>query len=210
MENLILYLSIVFATIYGIWFRSDKGDNLGSVMKITPMILLMIFAGQNHAPWLIILALFFSTLGDLSLSRIGERAFIMGLASFAIAHVMYIFLFIAKFHALNWLVFILILLLAISTFFWLLPFVGKLKFPVMLYIIIISLMAITAFSSSYSWGLKFGVIAFVLSDTLLSIRIFRVQNETNMLNVLVWVFYFGGQVLITIGAMNLLSIFVRA
>ena len=130
----------------------------------------------------ILMALFFSWLGDtlLLLEQKDALYFILGLASFLLAHIMYILFFLRVRRAApikkSWNIFIAIVISIYSSllFLFLRPHLGDLKIPVGCYAIVISLMllcAIHAFNKPVSiagyWCIA-GAVLFVISDSLLA------------------------------------------
>ncbi len=130
----------------------------------------------------ILIALFFSWLGDvlLLLEQKDALYFILGLASFLLAHIMYILFFLRVRRAAAvkkpWNAFSIVAISIYSTllFLFLRPHLGDLKIPVCCYAIVISLMllcAIHAFSKPCSiagyWCIA-GAVLFVVSDSLLA------------------------------------------
>ena len=130
---------------------------------------------------LTLLALIFSWLGDVFLmyENISSNYFIIGLASFLTAHLLYSIVFIRyrntdipkKF----WVVFILLLLYGSILFFLLKAQLGTLLIPVILYIFMILMMALSAYGrkgrvnlQSYTW-VFIGALFFIASDSFLAI-----------------------------------------
>ncbi len=89
----------------------------------------------------------------------------------------------------------LVVLFALSTERWLIPHTGALKWPVRVYVVLISLMGLTALGLT---GVPFalvGALAFMASDTILAIQLFRMKEESRLqipASVLLWLFYAGG------------------
>jgi uncharacterized membrane protein YhhN len=130
----------------------------------------------------ILIALFFSWLGDLLLLLEQKDAlyFIPGLASFLLAHIMYILFFLRVRRAApakkSWNIFITAAVSIYSSllFLFLRPHLGDLKIPVGCYAIVISLMllcTIHAFNKTDGiagyWCIA-GAVFFVISDSLLA------------------------------------------
>jgi uncharacterized membrane protein YhhN len=127
---------------------------------------------------LIIAGLLFSLAGDVFLMRPSDR-FIAGLVSFLIAHVLYIAAFVTD--------------AGVATFWWVIPFliygaivyaflaahVGKLRVPVIIYMVAILIMAWQAAGRWYDMRetgrlLAFiGAVLFVISDSVLALNRFR-------------------------------------
>jgi uncharacterized membrane protein YhhN len=97
-----------------------------------------------------------------------------------------------------------IICLALSTEYWLAPFTGGMKWPVRIYVILIAVMGVTALSLPL--GREFaliGVFAFIASDTLLAIQLFRLAKNSSWqtpTSICLWVLYVSGQLGIFIGA----------
>ncbi|MCW8842416.1 MAG: lysoplasmalogenase [Rhodobacteraceae bacterium] len=194
------------ALLYAAWFCYRGPSNLKTVVKAVPMLAFAVGAVATFGHPLIILALLASALGDIAISRPGERAFLVGLVSFAVAHLFYILRFwgLVGFEgvvALPWAAG-LVVLFALSTERWLIPHTGGLKGPVRVYVVLISLMGLTALGLT---GVPFalvGALAFMASDTILAIQLFRMKEESRLqipASVLLWLFYAGGQLAIVIG-----------
>lgn len=134
----------------------------------------------------IIFALFFSWLGDVLLMfhQDEQLFFLLGLSSFLVAHVFYIF-FYHKIRVREKIDGRLPLLLIVAAYFTgimalLLPYLGDMKVPVLIYAIVISCMLLLAMHVIYSavrgagiWMMT-GAVLFVISDTLLAINKFYV------------------------------------
>jgi uncharacterized membrane protein YhhN len=135
---------------------------------------------RNFQDKLMLIAFFFSMLGDTFLMFQGEKYFMFGLGSFLITHLYYIFVFSCNRLKMN-------LLARISLFAFSLIMLSVLKnnvnksllIPILVYMITITIMAITASerntnSASYKLAL-IGAILFVLSDSLIAINEFVVK-----------------------------------
>jgi alkenylglycerophosphocholine hydrolase len=151
---------------------------LTALTKATPIIMLAWLAwrrlGQHLITW-ISLALMFSACGDVLLALPLQHGFMLGLASFACAHLCYCLGFSRY---LRWqtykLSYLLILTLGVGIVLNLvLPHVGALYWPVMVYMCVISLMALSAIGASrQAFYLPLGALLFVVSDALLAINKF--------------------------------------
>lgn len=189
------------ALIYGGWFCHRPPSLLRSVVKTVPIASLAILAAQSGAPIALVLALALSALGDLALSRDGHRAFRLGLGSFALAHLAYIVLFLTLAGTAPPIVLALLLLAyAISTEVWLTPHTGDMRGPVRLYVVLITGMGLSAFALPGGLVLALiGAMAFMASDTLLAIQLFRLSPDSpwqSRFARALWVLYYGAQLLI--------------
>ena len=186
-----LWLSAGFAGLYGLRYTSAPVSWPRSAIKTVPLTALGI-AAASSGNLLLSLALFLSAIGDFALSRPGERAFLTGLVSFALAHVVYVALFLPAAHMPPLGVTVLLILLVASTSVWLLPHTGNLRVPVAGYVGLIGAMGIAA------WGqpdglVRAGATAFILSDLLLALETFR---NARGLSIPLWALYWLGQALI--------------
>lgn len=130
---------------------------------------------------IVLLALIFSLLGDILLMFVTNNTlfFTLGLASFLLAHIMYILVFkrIFLYKKSTLLVALLLLIYAYYLYTLLLPNLEDLLIPVILYMLVILCMALFAFARnpvnkiSYYFVL-IGAILFLISDSILSLNKF--------------------------------------
>ena len=161
------------------------------------------------AKW-VLLALVFSFGGDVLLmfQAKNEIFFLLGLASFLIAHIFYIVFF----HYVRvrenvksnpWLLVIVVVYYAVLIS-WLSPFLGEMKLPVRIYGIVISIMFMLAmhmFSIKNKIAGKWmiwGALLFVISDSVLAINEFYQPFEAA--NVIIMLTYGLAQLFIVKGA----------
>lgn len=155
---------------------------------LLPFLLYLVYTFEKFPTKNILLtALLFSWIGDIILmfADKGELYFIFGLVAFLISHIVYIVVFnkqlkteIYKNKAIFWMGvgFVLVYLIAMLTL--LLPSLGELKIPVVVYAMIISTMLLFAFKGSLHWRnpaniyVLLGAIVFVASDSILAINKF--------------------------------------
>lgn len=183
-----LFWTIACIDIVGLIF--DLGP-VHFVMKplLMPVLIFSIFLFKQNINWRnkITGALFFSFFGDILLLFEAKDPlfFIAGLSAFLVAHIFYISWFrqlslsrksLAKDHPY---VILIILAYAASLLYLLLPGLGELKFPVIIYACIISIMLYFSLCISYSiskftrYLIQAGTIFFVLSDSLLALNKFH-------------------------------------
>jgi len=167
---------------------------------------------------LIVLALFFSVLGDTFLMFTEQRAggvpfFLLGLGAFLLTHLAYAFAFglvqswregllrRAPWWAFPYLLFFTLFLM------WIWPGLPlDLRFPVILYsmaIIAMQLMAVNIGSEQgYGWRfLVIGALAFMFSDSLIAVNRF-LAGSVGIPMIRIWIMglYLGGQLLLVLGA----------
>jgi uncharacterized membrane protein YhhN len=195
----------------------------GSLAVFTKPLLLLflflaVFSAKNFkTKTLLLVALIFSWMGDVLLMFTEHAAhfFILGLIAFLISHVLYIVLFTkqAVSRPLNrkilllGVLFVLCYLAAFLTT--ILPYLGELQIPVIVYGLVISLMLVSAIKGALVWipranlMLLFGAIAFVASDSLLAFDKF--YSAFDYASVLIMLTYLIAQYLISIGILKLNS-----
>jgi uncharacterized membrane protein YhhN len=145
---------------------------------------------KSNIYWLVISALAMSWLGDILLIFQNQKPifFIAGLASFLIAHLIYTYLYskVKWDKPINPLLRsqklrhgLILTLTGLALVYILLPGLGDMKVPVMIYAAVLVTMVISAllrygYTSMKSFGLVFGgAILFMISDSLLAIDKFR-------------------------------------
>ena len=183
---------------------------LRSATKTLPLLSFAFAAYLSGAPVWLTAALFLSALGDLALSREGRAAFLYGLCSFALAHLLFIILFQSLGGGAIWSAFavapifaLALLVVSASSELWLAPYTGALRWPVRIYVILITLMGLAALALPPGYSVvALGAGLFILSDMILSIRLFRLPEgdpRARPAAVALWVSYIAGQVLILLG-----------
>jgi len=199
----ILYLLFLISFIAYLSTLSLRPYPLSYIAKIIPLICLMFlvinYLGYKKVKFLLA-GLVFSAAGDVLLDFKGSSLFVPGLSCFAIAHLMYILALWAKpdLKKKN-----LLLIAAFSGYgvvIWslLFPHLGEMLIPVTIYILLITLMGISASTGIMSSTLMIvGAALFVISDSVIAINmfLFKVHNSSFWIMVT----YFPAQFLITYG-----------
>lgn len=180
-------------------------NGLRSVVKTLAVGCLAVWAGLLGFGWLA-LALGASALGDLALSRPGERAFLAGMVAFGLAHLVYVGLFVAAGGLPRWdpaLLAVAVTLAAIG--FWLgrlyASQAGNLAWPVRGYVTLIVVMAVTAVfvpAGPGAWLIHAGALTFVVSDAILGQREFLRRSWPGQ-EIAIWAAYYIAQVLLFAG-----------
>jgi uncharacterized membrane protein YhhN len=156
----------------------------------------------------ILFALFFSLGGDIALMfQEKQKAFKAGLGLFVLAHVAYsvIFLILGSFSSWDALLAVLLVMAGVVFYRLIQPGLGTLKYPVIVYIVIISFMVSRAFSAFMSpvfsaqqaLMLAVGALLFYFSDMVLAANRFWRPWRYHRINL---VFYYSGQGLIALAA----------
>jgi len=159
------------ATIHKLPF---KGDFL---LKSLPILVLAFatwkFIGDETTRILLIAALLFSAAGDISLSFKGEKSFLLGIANFLVAHLVYIILFAQHSSTRSgaWWIYLLLAIFAIGMVVILLPKLGSMKIPVLVYISVIMVMGVYAnmWKGPNEKILLYGAMIFMASDAMIAI-----------------------------------------
>ncbi|UFH35169.1 lysoplasmalogenase [Flavobacterium acetivorans] len=161
-------------------------------------------------------ALTFSWIGDIILlfAERGELFFISGLIAFLISHLVYILLFNKqlkdrnkKNKAVYWIGVTVIIAYLFVMLTILLPSLGDLQLPVLVYAIVLSTMLLFAFKGFLSWKepansyVLLGAIIFVSSDSILAFDKFH--EPIAMSSFLIMVTYLTAQFLIVKGILKL-------
>lgn len=177
-----------------------------SIRKTLPVALFALAAFMGGGPMGLIMALGLSAVGDFALSREGDRAFLIGMLAFALAHLAYIYQMVlvgANVADLPLQIIAAFFTLAVSTEFWLIPYTRALKWPVRGYVVIIAMMGAMAMAlpAGYEWA-KTGAILFIVSDFILALEVF-VMGQGHHLKKLaskfVWAAYILAQASLVLG-----------
>lgn len=198
----ILVVSVLSALLYGVFFSNSSPSIARVVLKTAATALLTLWAYTAGAPLPIVIALAFSTVGDALLGASEEKFLLPGMAAFFVAHAAYVPLFwdqVAEARPALILIFQVVVTIGGALFIRsLLPWMEKaMRIPVMAYAVIILLMANAALRLDPSlWLATAGAIAFVASDTILAIELFRLKSDAPVKRLTaraIWFLYYGGQ-----------------
>lgn len=192
-------------------FRSDQRGILvykpaSTLLVILVALLSFLTPGSwpVYTLWILV-GLILSLGGDVALIFSSRRAFLAGLVLFLLAHVVYSVAFTVPngFHIQDLVVGAVLLILAVAVYLYLLPGLGAMRGPVILYITIISFMvnrAVStffgdAFTTTQAWLIALGATFFWLSDLVLAVNRFRRPFRAEPLGLFL---YYGGQLLIAL------------
>ena len=155
-------------------------------------------APQRRSPAIVlgVIALALSWLGDITL-----RWFVIGLACFLLAHIVYLVLFATRlaerrvrWWAAVYAVWLVVLLLILA------PHTGSLLIPVIAYGLVLSAMAMLA-SRCNRW-VAWGGALFVVSDSILAVNMFVPDVGIPLADFLIMVTYLAAQTLIVWGLLR--------
>ncbi len=215
---LILFLIVLAIHLAGIQLDNETMQ-YGSKPLLVPLLMgYFLFQPSTTASSLkkwILLALLFSWAGDILLIFVpkDDIFFLLGLASFLLAHIFYIIFF----HQVRvregvkgnpWLLVIVVIYYG-ALISWLSPYLLDMKIPVRIYGIVISFMFMLAMhmlfiknKQSGKWMLG-GALLFVISDSVLAINKFYTSFEGA--GIIIMLTYGLAQLFIVKGAINYIS-----
>lgn len=204
-------ISAAAALVYGLVLSGRPPSVVRMLVKTAAVGLLAVIALVAGAPWMLILALGFSALGDAFMAD-PDRFLPAGLTSFLVAHLLYIPLFLsfgnvgllmepARAAAVS-----ATLALALVLLRWLWPELGKLRPAVMAYVVAITGMVTTSFLlPAAMWPAMAGAVAFMASDAILAGELFRkakLFGSQRLTGWAVWFLYYAGQALIAYAVLD--------
>ena len=214
LPMLLLLGGAIVATTYLLVFSWNADGNWSrSIVKTISVTMLVLVGGAATAPWLALTGLALGATGDFCLSRPGKRAFLVGMAAFALGHLAYTALFLSwadpGFLAGSPMRLLLALGLALittATQSWLTPKAGELRGPVRGYVLVIATMGFAALAVPQP-GPTIGASLFLLSDLFLALRLFVYPSglPRRFLAVLLWPAYWLGQGFILLAALTLMN-----
>lgn len=201
----LFFVSIVMLTAFcHIWAKYHGQRRLVYVFKPLTMAFICLAAilGRSAFPYykgMIVTGLVFSTVGDVFLMLPMDR-FAAGMIAFTAAHVCYIAAFSPEVQTLSWWPAILIIACGGAFFIPISPKLGKLKVPVLIYILVILVMVWMAWERWSQTGRTGSILAavgaslFMISDAILAINRFREKFESaHALNLIT---YYAAQLMI--------------
>lgn len=200
-----LSVSVAAALIYGLSLQFRPSGALRTAVKTVSVGALAVLAWRSDAPLPLIAALALSAVGDAFLAGDPKRWLPAGLSAFLAAHIVYVvfFLEIGGLSVLatpswRWLGGAGALALGSGLVSWLWKDLGVLRPAVIAYALAISAMVAAAFSLPIARiSAMVGAVGFMLSDGVLSWRLFRWgERPAALADHLVWWLYFGGQLAI--------------
>lgn len=180
------------------------------------LILAVYFCGDFPSKRFLSIALTFSWMGDVVLlfADKAELYFIIGLVAFLISHSTYVILFSKQLrinssrnNAIFWTGITAIIVYLVVMFLLLLPTLGDLKIPVLIYAIVLSTMLLFAFKGYLKWSkpagtyIVSGAFLFVISDSILAFNKF--YEPIMFSSFLIMITYLIAQYLIVVGILKL-------
>lgn len=188
--------------LYWLGYAWRAPSRARTIVKALPMGILFAWlwvfsddVGDSPIPWVVL----FAWLGDILLSRPGERAFLFGMISFAIAHLFVIAMFFDLGISVQALRFgpalgVLGLAFFMAGLLW--ERTGALRYPVLGYVVIIAVMGVVGMAIATPSGrvnetILWAVALFLVSDTLLAFETFVAPKHWRVpLSLCVWPTYY--------------------
>ncbi len=174
------------------------------VIAVASLSFLLPSAQPAFTLWLVV-GLVLSLGGDVALMLESDRAFLIGLILFLLAHVIYAIAFTVPngFHSADIIAGMVMLAIGILMYLYLRPGLGSMNVPVILYTLIICFMVSraistffgSAFTFTQAWLLSFGAVFFMVSDIVLAVNRFRQPIAKHRLSLFA---YYLGQLLIAL------------
>jgi uncharacterized membrane protein YhhN len=214
METYRLFSIILLIIITGIDFyfieTSQEKRRIWTKPFIIPLIILLYTKFTKQVNPSLVIALVFSFFGDSFLLFSEKKIYFqLGLFSFLISHILYIYTFadglsLGALPSIRNLLFTIPYLIYIWIFFKKLkPYLAHYLIPVILYTIVIvgmsyiNLLRFLTTRSFYSWLPFIGSLFFIISDSLLAIRNFKYGQKKGWITVMLS--YVLGQLFIILG-----------
>lgn len=213
MIQLYIIPILVLTVTLLVWARFRGDDRQVYVFKPLSTVLVIVVALLSlHTPharpaftWWVVAGLVLSLGGDVALMFKGAKWFLGGLVLFLLAQVVYAIGFTLPngFHSEDLVTAAVLLVIAGSVYLYLRLGLGRMRVPVVFYMLVITFMVSralsaffgTAFTLTQAWLLSAGALLFWMSDLLLAVNRFRRPFRAEPLGLFL---YYGGQLLIAL------------
>lgn len=210
---IIAFAAIYMLEIYGV---HNERNRMRIITKplIMPLISLFYILNANELSPLVLAAFAGGWIGDVFLLSDGTKGFIAGLIFFLAGHIVYIFVFIGLIPDFESLTVENLFVLIPCAFYFIISFLvlrrnaGALFFPSLFYVIVLLSMVFTASISFQGmghspgfWILMTGALLFLVSDSLLGLKLFTRSVKKN--STLVMQSYMLAQALIAVALVSL-------
>jgi uncharacterized membrane protein YhhN len=206
-------IAVLLLILVTFLIRAEIKENIGQIYVLKPLssLLLILIAviayimgiGDRTYILLVLLGIVFCFGGDVALMFQPKSAFLAGLISFLIGHVVYagVFTYYNQSWVQNYLVAGVLIVLGALFYAYLYSGLTGMKVPVLVYLVVISFMlnsAVTAFYSEFfnvfqAAAVAIGAGLFYISDIILAINRFKKPLRYNRFSL---AFYYSGQFLI--------------
>ena len=206
-------IAILLLILMSFLIRAEIKEITGQIYILKPLssfllILIAVLAyilgiGDRTYILLVLLGIVFCFGGDVALMFQPKSAFLMGLVSFLIGHVVYaaVFTYYNQSWVQNYIVTGCLMVFGVLIYSYLYSGLGGMKIPVLCYVLVISFMlnsAVTTFYSDFfnvfqATVITIGAALFYFSDIILAINRFKKPLRYNRFSL---AFYYAGQFLI--------------
>jgi uncharacterized membrane protein YhhN len=203
MAHVVLIAALVAGGTYLFGMNAELHPSMMLAWKGAGVWLLAIYAGllaRKNSGWLIAFVMGMGALGDVLL----ERNMTLGAGAFLIGHIAAIYLYLNNRRRIltasqRWLA--IVTVPAITLIGWSLTRSG----PILIYTLFLAMMAASAWSSRFPrYWTGIGAMLFVASDLLIFARM-GIWADVSWISPVIWLLYFGGQVLIVLGVTRTLA-----
>lgn len=208
-EALLWAIAAGSALAYGLVFVHQPVSVLRTVVKTSAVAALAVLAYLDGGSALLAVALAFCALGDAFLAGDPKRWLPFGLAAFLVGHLVYIPIFLERESpppAWFWPAAAGVGIVAGLMLRALWGSLGKLRIPVVVYVLAIVGMVITSLLlPKAAWPTTAGALAFMASDAILSFDLFKgakLFNSERLTAWAIWFLYWGGQAAICRGMLS--------
>jgi uncharacterized membrane protein YhhN len=197
-------VSLIASAVYGLWLLQRPPSPLRAVAKTCAVGAVALIAWLSGHGWLLAVGLTLSAVGDAFLAGDPKRWLPLGLVSFLLAHAAYIVVFV---HAGGGIGMFRVELVrfagvlaatagAVFVFRLILPRLGPMTAPVIVYMLAIVAMVFSAFALPWTrWPAMAGAVCFFASDGVLAVRLFKYNGRPNLAaDLSVWWLYYAAQV----------------
>jgi uncharacterized membrane protein YhhN len=200
-----LWVAILGGLVYLLLNQVSPGAGLLPLVKVTGILMLAFYAAFSRAP-ILTLALLLSAGGDFAL-EVSPPQLEWGIMLFGAAHLVYTAIF-ARFILRDGLrrdgVILAVALIAFggAMAWWLAPATGAITTPVMAYLAVLVLMAVSAAFVKGPRLILAGALLFLISDAILAARLFRELHVVAGLDwgaFAIWTCYFAAQLCLAMG-----------
>jgi len=196
MTNLLMVFTALALLIILLASERQGRTPRGVVIKGSVSALFVLTAWMQPHPLpayyqAVLVGLVFGLIGDVCLALPGNRAFRIGLFAFLAGHILYVWAFAGLTRPADWASPVQFVILGSSgaAFWWLRPHVGRMRVPVVVYLIVITLMLAGAWAVFRHPGLEgtargiiwTGALCFYLSDLFVARQRFVTSQYLNRL-----------------------------
>jgi len=152
MNSLIIVGAVVLLAALLYFEKGENRKGLVPVKSALSFLFILAVIVQPHPMptfyCLVLAGLLLCLGGDIFLALPQRRMFLYGLICFLLGHLLYIlgFFYVAGTNQWTWIVLVTVFVISLRVYVWLLPHLGAMKTPVLLYVIVITVMACSAWS----------------------------------------------------------------